>query len=314
MPKKSHKIRNTILIVLAVIIVAIIGVGGYAMHNLHQASKNSYQPATAKNSRPDAVNQKHPISILLLGTDTGALGRDYKGRTDSMMLVTLNPSTKTTTMVSIPRDAVVNIPGDGVVKINSAYTYNGASSAMNVVSQWLNVPVDYFGLINMGGLKKAINEVGGIDIAPIQTFSYSGYHYKQGQMTHFDGDKALQYSRMRYQDPRGDYGRQERQRQLLTALIKKSVNIKSILNSGFLNSLSTQAQTNLNLGKLTDLAINYRDTNQHVNSTYLQGNGDMINGVSFQVVPQNEKQRITNLVRKNLDLKPAQTGTKYDYR
>lgn len=73
----------------------------------------------------------------------------------------------------------------------------------------------------MGDLKTIVNRVGGIDIAPVLSFSYEGCTFTKSKTTHMNGAKALAYSRMRYDDPQGDYGRQKRQRQVLSALLKK---------------------------------------------------------------------------------------------
>lgn len=70
-------------------------------------------------------------------------------------------------------------------------------------------------------MKTIINKVGGVDITPNLSFTYEGYTFTKGEKTHMDGAKALAYSRMRYDDPEGDYGRQKRQRQILAALMKR---------------------------------------------------------------------------------------------
>lgn len=91
-------------------------------------------------------------------------------------------------------------------------------------------------MINMGGMKSIIDQLGGVDITPLLSFDYEGYSYKKGVTTHMNGDKALEYCRMRYDDPEGDYGRQKRQRQVLTAIIKSGADVQSLLKPAFLNS------------------------------------------------------------------------------
>ncbi|WP_375677642.1 LCP family protein, partial [Lactobacillus delbrueckii] len=161
-----------------------------------------------------------PIAILLMGTDTGALGRTYKGRTDSIMVAVLNPKTKKTTLVSFERDMQVNLPDYpeySPSKLNAAYAYGNAKELAKVLKKYFNIPINAYVLINMGGLKTIINKVGGVDITPNLSFTYEGYTFTKGEKTHMDGAKALAYSRMHYDDPEGDYGRQKRQRQILAA-------------------------------------------------------------------------------------------------
>ena len=110
--KKKHIVRNVILGILAVLIILTCVFAVTAFHNLKSTTNKMYQGSGTNDSRnaSSLLAQKKPVSILILGTDTGALGRNYKGRTDTMMVMTLNPKKDKTTLVSIPRDMEVNFP------------------------------------------------------------------------------------------------------------------------------------------------------------------------------------------------------------
>lgn len=315
-PKKKHPVRNTILIIIAVLFVGTAAFAARTYFNAKNAANTVYQSSGIKKSRNTsaALNSKKPISILLLGTDTGALGRNYKGRTDTLILATINPKTKTTTLMSLPRDSEVAVSGfeqDFPTKLNAAYAYGSAGTTIKTVQKWLNVPIDYYALINMGGMKKVVNEIGGVDITPIRSFTYEGYTFTKGQKTHMDGAKALAYSRMRYDDPLGDYGRQQRQRQLITTIIGESTNATNLIKQDFMKSIAKETRTDLTFSDLTTLVSKYRDATKNVVSDHAQGTGKMISGQSFEVISQTEKQRVTNVLRKSLDLKAAKTGEKY---
>ena len=136
--KRKPKRRHPILRALAVIaLVAFFLAGGYAARFYSQAKKavaKTYDPVSTKAVSSD-LDGKKPISILLLGTDTGAFGRKDTGRSDTMMLVTINPKEKKTTMTSIPRDTLAEMVGTGndsptYEKINSAYAYGQSSAAI----------------------------------------------------------------------------------------------------------------------------------------------------------------------------------------
>jgi LCP family protein required for cell wall assembly len=247
--------------------------------------------------------QKRPVSILMLGTDTGALGRNYKGRTDTMMIMTLNPQKKTTTIVSLPRDMKVNLPDypdDSPAKINAAYTYGGVKESVKTVQKHFNIPIDYYVLVNMGGLEKAINQVGGVDVKSPLTFDYEGAHFTKGQTYHLNGNNALKFSRMRYDDPQGDYGRQQRQRLVITALLKKSVSYKTVLNQRFLRTISDSSQTDLTFNNMVTLAKDYRGSNANIVQDHAQGHGVDEDGQDYEVVPTSEQQRITDLLQNSL--------------
>ena len=308
-PKKRHIVRN---IILAIIIILLILAGVFAataFHNLKSTTNNMYQKSGATDSRnaSSILKDKKPVSILIMGTDTGALGRHYKGRTDTMMIMTINPKTNKTTLLSIPRDMEVNLPDFpqySPAKINSAYTYGGVKEAINAVESHFKIPIDYYFLINMGGLEKAINDVGGVTVTSPLTFSYLGANFVKGQAQHMDGSTALKFTRMRYQDPRGDYGR--RQRLVITALLKKSVSPTTVLNKDFLNSVSSQVKTDLTLNDMKELAFGYRKATKNIKSTYVQGTNQNLDGVSFQVVSVQERQKTSDLIRESLGLRSVQ--------
>jgi len=311
--RKRHTVRN---IILTIILILLVSVGAYAArkyYNLKHAVDNTYQSAGIKKYRNanSEIQSKSPISILIMGTDTGALGRSYKGRTDTMMLVTLNPKTSKTTITSIPRDTGVTIPGyesESPSKINAAYAFGSAGTAIKTVQEMLNVPVDFYALMNMGGMEKVVNEVGGVTLTPTLSFSYEGYKFTKGQSVHMNGKKALAYSRMRYDDPKGDYGRQTRQREVIMAIMSKSGSISALLNKDFLDSISASMKTDLTFSDLSALAQNYRGAKKTVSQTHLQGTGETVNGQSMEIMAKSELQRVTNFNRSNLGLAHAKTG------
>ncbi|AMV62378.1 Cell envelope-associated transcriptional attenuator LytR-CpsA-Psr, subfamily F2 [Pediococcus damnosus] len=311
--QKNHTVRN---VILTVILILLVSVGAYAArkyYNIKHAVDNTYQSAGIKKDRnaSSEIQSKRPISILLMGTDTGALGRSYKGRTDTMMLITMNPKTDKTTITSIPRDTGVTIPGyesESPSKINAAYSFGSSGTAIKTVQEMLNVPIDFYAVMNMGGMEKVVNAVGGVTMTPTLSFKYDGYTFTKGESTHMNGKKALAYSRMRYDDPNGDYGRQTRQREVIMAIMGKAGSISSLLNKNFLDSISAQMKTDLTFSDLTAIAQNYRGARKTVSQTHLQGTGGTVNGQSMELMAKSELQRVTNLNRKNLGLDHATTG------
>ncbi|GMA70119.1 LytR family transcriptional regulator [Leuconostoc litchii] len=343
----NHKLRNIILILIGLLVIVTGTFAWLAINNTKSAIDKTYKSSGVTKSRnvSTIVKSGKPLSILLFGTDTGELGRTYKGRTDSMMLLQVNPKSKKTTMISIPRDAMVSIPGYESTfpqKINAAYAYGSTATAIKTVESYLNVPIDFYALVNMSGLEKMVTQVGGISVKSPLDFTYSQetahdygdnlYRFHKGSTgyEHSDdngvtwsatkhimtGDAALAFSRMRYDDPEGDYGRQKRQRLVLEALIKKSANVSSLLNTKFMNTMSSNVQTDLSFGDLTTIASKYTSAAKNIITEHIQGVSTSYpdsdgNNVSYEVVTQKEKQRVTNLARKALGLKHATTGSAY---
>jgi len=336
---KKHHFRKYILGGLIGVTIGVTVFASAITHNVKHTIDKTYSAANVIKSRNvnQVLKDHKPFSILLMGTDTGELNRDDKGRTDSIMVVTINPNTESISLVSLPRDATVAIDGFENTfpqKLNSAYTFGSAATSIKEVQDYLNIPIDFYALVNMGGLEKLINQVNGIQVKSPLDFTYSQdtahdygphlYRFTKGSSTYqysesgnesdfvtktsMNGDAALAFSRMRYDDPLGDYGRQLRQRLVLETLIKKSGNVSTILNTKFMSSVSANVKTDLTFDDLLTIGRNYINTRKNINSDHLQGQDVMYNGVSYEVVPQSEKQRVTNEIRKNLDLDAAKTG------
>ncbi|MGR8773831.1 LCP family glycopolymer transferase [Leuconostoc citreum] len=337
-PRRRHRIWRWLLAL--VLLLAVIGgvVFATVLNNVHQSINKMQRSADITKARQvsQVIKDGKPFSMLVLGTDTGALKRDRTGLTDSMMLITVNPKTKTTTMMSIPRDIMMSISGAENTfpqKLNAAFPIAGVGASMLTLQNYLNVPIDCYVLVNMGGLEKLIDQVGGVKVASPLTFTYTPeadttpatykffkdqekFEYaKDGKnfktYTTMNGDAALSFSRMRYDDPQGDYGRQLRQRLVLKALLKKSASISTLMNAKFMASISTNVETDMTYADIMNLAKKYMPATKSQVSDHMQGVGDMYGGVSYQMVPESEKQRVTNKLRQSLDLSAKKTGTQF---
>ena len=313
-------------IVIGVIIVIGLFVCGYIYKNLRDTTQNMYTPVPMKTksnkdrSLDQLLKEKKPINILLLGTDTGAMGRHYKGRTDAMMMMAINPKKNTTNIVSIPRDSNAIFPGFedyGVTKMNSAYTLGGVSETIKTLDKYYSVPIDGYLLINFGGLVKAVDQVGGVDVVSPLTFNSMGYSFVKGQSTHMNGKKTLAFVDMRHEDPKSDYGRQERQRLVIQALLKKSVSPSNLLNAKFLNAMSSKMETNLTMGQMYTIAMNYRRATDHVDQDHAQGVSKETMNPKFglmeiEVVSKEERQRVSDKIRDALELPKVKVAANKD--
>lgn len=303
--KKSHRGRNwTILIIFLILLTGGAAYAANAYFGAKNAFKDTFQKGETNKLRNvnKVISDGKPLSILLLGTDTGALGRHDTGRTDTIIVATVNAQKKTAYLTSIPRDTEVTIQG-GTQKINAAYTIGGAAGAVDAVQNLLDVPIDFYALVNMGGLEKMVNAVGGIDLKPLLTFQYGHANVVKGQQIHLNGKQALDYSRMRETDPLGDYGRQKRQRQVIQKLLLKAVGIGSIPRyQAILTSLKGNLKTDLTFDDLVALRSKYGDASHHIKSQTLQGQDAMIDGLSYQVPTAATIQKVSNNIRSSLGL------------
>lgn len=295
-------IKKVLFWIFGIAVTLIVIGGGVAAFALHNTTSKIHSMDSSLSKASDTkTSAGKPVSYLLLGTDTGALGRDYKGRTDTMMVMVVNPISKTTTMISIERDTKIQI--DGVdAKLNAAYAYGNAEAAVNAVDKLLNIKLDGYLLVNMNGLKQLVNAVGGVDVKSPLTFDYEGYSFTEGQTYHMDGTQALQFSRMRYNDPQGDYGRQIRQQLVIESVINKvKDDPSSVLSNDFLNAVSDNIRSNIPLTSLRNLATKYRDSAQTIERDQIKGTGEMDNGVSYQIISDAEFQRVHNEIENALN-------------
>lgn len=306
-PQKHHyRTPNWVRLLIGLLILLVVIGGFYEYHKVHSAAQGVFSDGDGKISKK--LQRGEPVSVLTMGTDVGALDRGNKGgNTDSLEIFTINPKNKTITMTSIPRDILVRVEtkdGPDYVKLNAAYAINGPKQTVKQVSELLDVPIDYYAVINMGVLQKVVNSVGGVDVDNPFAFDYEGHHFKKGKQ-HLNGDNALKYSRMRYDDPNNDYGRQKRQQQILKSVISKFKSSGSISAANkILDAVGDGVKTNIPIDDIATLYGNYHGAMQNVKTYHFQGQNATIEGVSFQIASPKEINRVSKLIRKQLGLKP----------
>lgn len=303
---RGKKIFLIILGIVVVLVLAVVGVGTKLYLDLSHSIKETYQTverAEGPRTTPVDLAKQESFSVLLMGIDTGDLGRVDQGRSDTMMVVTVSPEDKQTTIVSIPRDTYVEIVGHNTTdKINHAYAFGGAAMAMDTVQNYLDIPIDHYVSINMKGLKELVDAVGGIEVNNDITFSQDGYDFIIGKTT-LDGDQALAYSRMRYEDPNGDYGRQERQRKIVEGIARKVLSLNGISNNqSVLNALETNMRTDMSFTDMRKIAFDYRDAFGTIKQDQMQGEGFMQDGISYQRVSDQELERVQKELKDQLNL------------
>lgn len=273
----------------------------FTIHRAIDGKGGSNIPASAR------IANRQPISILVLGVDQGIEGRHDRGNSDTIILATANPQKNTATMTSIPRDTLTDIKGDPgnkyfMFRVNSAYEIGGSVASMKTITSMLNVPINYYVEVNMKALRSLVNAVGGVDVNVPFDFSYDWCDFHKGKQ-HLNGRHAVAYVRMRKEDPRGDYGRQLRQRQVIEAIAHKAMSVNTISNyRKLVDIFNKYVKTNLSFNDMLSLALNYRGCMSNLKSGYIQGHDAWIDGASIQVASTEELQKTSNKLRRNLGL------------
>jgi LCP family protein required for cell wall assembly len=204
------------------------------------------------------------FTVLLMGSDDDSKFQSDAVLTQSMILVRVIPATRHVTMLSIPRDLWVPLSSGGEAKIDAAYSYGGASEAVATVEQNFGVRVDDWVWVGLRGLVKLIDYMGGVDVTttnpvlddfyPADLESADPYAYERVLVLpgpqHLDGLHAMEYVRSRHGDIQEDFGRSQRQQQVLLALKAKAKAVNPLDLPGAVASFNGEFKTSINLGDL----------------------------------------------------------------
>ncbi|MFC1517140.1 LCP family protein [Candidatus Margulisiibacteriota bacterium] len=226
------------------------------------------------------------MNILIIGVDETGDSQ----RADTIIVANLNPHTRHIGLISIPRDTRVYIPGFGMDKINHSYTYGGVALVQQAAASFLKIPIPYFVAINMSGMDKVIDEIGGVEIDVEKRMYYIDragdlyidlYPGKQK----LSGRKAMGYVRFRH-DPSGDIGRAKRQQKFLKAMGQ------SILKAGLLTKapfvmkrLGENMKTNLSSREIVTFALKMKEGYQEgkLDMGTIPGQAKIVDGLSYWI-------------------------------
>ena len=219
-------------------------------------------------------------------------------------------------MTSLERDLLTDIEGSGDAKLNSAYAEGGADLAISNHSKVLDIDIDYYALINKQGMIDLVDAVGGIEVTNRFDFPISiaenepEFQAKVEPGTHkINGEQALVYSRMRYDDPDGDCNcDKKRQREVIQKVVAKLLKMDSIGSyKKILSAVSSNVQTSIDLGDTNTLRslMGYSDALKNIKSYQLAGSDSMINGGSYQVASTEDILKVQNRIKKEVGKKKS---------
>lgn len=333
---KKRKALIAILIVIAIALIMLLAAFGFIMHYINKintedntddvivssitdddvsskkdSSKKDIDAVEAKIKKNMEDNQQELISdddvynILIIGTD--ARTQNDRGRSDSMILVSLNKKTEKIIMTSFMRDTYLAIPGFGNTRLNHSYAYGGASLLIKTLQQNFKIRIDKYVKINFNSFTDVIDAVNGVkisvsddevkvmnnyinEVCKLQNKSYSKYAMSKGGTYTLNGIQALAYSRIRYVG-NADFQRTERQRTVMTKVLEKAKSSSVTQLNNLLNTLLPEITTNLTKGQIFNLILNtgtylsYDMVQCRVpednNFSYLTINGMSVLGIDF---------------------------------
>ncbi len=260
---------------------------------------------------------QHKQNILIVGVDSNGKNADkFKGtRSDTMILVNIDPGRHSINAISIPRDSKVYLAGDyGVQKINAAHALGGIDLTIKTVEDTLGVKIDKYILINNDGVKKLVDALGGVPVYIEKNMYYNdntaGLHINLTKGLHvLNGDQVEGYLRFR-KDGLGDIGRTSRQQWFVKAVLEK-LQSPSVISKipEVLNIASSYVKTNLSLYEMSHLAATLRNIDMNdVEFATLPGAPSKKGYISYWILdPEKTQEVIDRMVYRD---KPTPTDKK----
>ena len=281
--------RIALLSVLAIFLVLTLATGGLALWVRHSIASGiefiadpfAGIPARAPQQKV-AAGEEPAVNILVLGTDSRTSASDpsqwQEGaqRTDAIMIVQVSGDRKTVSVMSIPRDSWVEIPGHGQGKINAAYSYGGPSLTIHTVENLTGIHIDHFAVANFESFVALTDEIGGVRINLKTPQTLAGKELGAGAQV-LDGQQALAYTRERSSLPNGDFDRVKRQQTWMRSIVSR------VLTNGTLSS-PTALYSFLKTASRT-VAVDESFTLNQMQSLALETRHLHSNDIRFMTVP-----------------------------
>lgn len=317
--KRRRRIRwDRIFILLVMLLIAVVAIAGVTVYAYLSMVHTPVVTPVVKSTERPAETLKNKVNILLLGVDDRDPENPYDTarRSDTIMVASIDPENGTISLLSLPRDTKVNIPGrNGYDKLNHAYAYGGAELARNTVQQFLHLPIHYYVVIDWQAFINVIDILGGVDLYVEHDMHY---HDPYADLTinitkgyqHLDGEMAGQYVRFR-SDELGDIGRVQRQQRFMKALAQETMQVGTILKlPALVNTLNQYVETDMPMMTMVKVANSLKSFDlNNFTAEMLPGNFATLDGLSYWV-PDTEQ--VSQIIEKMFFTKATTGGVSKD--
>ncbi len=252
------------------LIIFLVILGLYSCTSISLINKMDYVPTGSRNRRSDALSRSYVTNVLLIGTDSR--NAEERGRSDTMIIASINSRTDEVSLISLMRDCYVVIPGYGENKLNAAYTFGGAELLMDTIEYNFGIAVEDYVAVNFVSVANIVDSVGGIDIeiseAEAQEINAIMKNevnaimgddilddlLDSGGKLHLNGKQALSYARIRYVG-NADFERTERQRRVIELVMDKVKSFNPTILPNIASSVLPGVETNMSTAELYWLSL-----------------------------------------------------------
>lgn len=267
--KRMSRGKKIAMGIVAAVIVAVIG-GGSAFALYINSINDQLQRGTKSDDELSAIQDvltpsksfSDPFYMLLIGSDKREAGSSVEGaRSDTNIVVRVDPANNQVTLISIPRDTQIDIDGYGVNKFNAAYNFGGAPATIKEASQLCGIEISHYAEVNFNELVELVDAVGGVDVEVDERIDdpKAGKVVIEAGEQHLDGEAALVFARSRaYVD--GDFTRTSNQRKLISAIVDKVLALPVTDLPGVIQSAAKCVTTDLSVNDIISLAQEFKDS------------------------------------------------------
>ena len=308
---KRHRKLKIFLGIFATLLIAASAVALWWLFDTNAKLRNGFD-ANLQNALVKAKDSD-PFYMLLLGVDKDEdrsenWGSDTSNfRADTIILARVDPKNKKITLISIPRDTMVDMGADGKQKINAAYSLGGAANMVKVVSKFANVNISHYAEVDFESFTKIVDSIGGVDVnlpQPVKDVQYAGIDLPAGEQT-LNGEQALGLSRSRhaYDDyGGGDFYRAANQRMILMAIAKKVLKLDPAAMASAVSQIADSVTTDMSVTDIVGLALQFRGINtaEDMYSGRTPTESQLIDGVWYEIVDKDAWRTMLSRVEKGL--------------
>ena len=302
---RNQKIKLCFLS-LGIVVTSLMFYAGFNFSGFNNTGNPGNQTATAVETTSTSAISKDRVNIMLMGVDERV---EDVGRSDTLMVASLDSNQDKVSLLSIPRDTRVQIKRHGYDKINAAYAYGGEALSKNTVESFLGINIDHYIIVNTSSFGKMIDAIGGVDIDVENRMFYEDPWDDNGGLVidlkpglqHMDGKTAITY--VRYRDEEGDAGRVRRQQRFMRACFAKLSDPSMMIKlPEIVKEARNAVKTDLSISEMIEIAKILKsadESSEGLKTGIVPGRWAYINGVSY-LLPNIE--RLGAVVTDNLGI------------
>lgn len=262
--RKKGRGKKIAIGIAAAVAVVLIGAGTAAalylnnLNNTIQGGMDEEQKTALLDTLAPAETEDGSYYVAIFGSD--AREGESVSRSDVTMLARIDENTGVVDLISVPRDTMVEIEGQGTQKINAAYAFGGPSGAVKTLSEFAGVPISHYVEVHFDELQNVVDELGGIQVNIPESFyaDTSGISLEAGEQT-INGAEALAFARERHATRAGDFSRAQAQRLIIEAIVEKVLQASPTEIPGIVESLARCVTTDYSVQDLVSLALTFKD-------------------------------------------------------